>query len=138
MKLPEIPRDREIFETELATYWWADEGFLVSNSKSILRTVDNLNANSEVIKQITNNTPAPLLIYLADSPMPDKPARELSNILLPQNYSCMAMISKPGLGAFIMKLLFSIKKSPIPLKTFTEEQEAIDWLLAEMKKRQNA
>lgn len=133
MELPEIPLDREIFETELATYWWSDDNYLVSLSKNVLRTVDNLKSNSEVIQKITNNKPVPLLIYLTDSPIPGKEAREISTLLLPINYSVMAMVSKPGLGAFIMKFLFSLKKSPIPLKAFTDEHAAKAWLLSKIQ-----
>jgi len=35
-------------------------------------------ANVQLVKQITNNKPTPLLIYLANSPVPDKAARKYS------------------------------------------------------------
>lgn len=133
MELPEIPLDREIFETELATYWWSDDKYLVSLSKSVLRTVENLKSNSLEIQRITGNKPVPLLIYLTDSPMPAKDAREISTLLLPVNYSVMAMVSKPGLGGFIIKLLFSLKKTPIPIKTFNNDEAAKKWLLSQIQ-----
>ncbi len=124
-----IPTDRPIYESEIATYWFDDAGFLVSLSKSVKRTVENISNNSELIKKISNNKPVPLLVYLAASPMPDKDAREISTKLLPQNYSAMAMVSKPGLAALIMRLLFKLKPSPIPIKQFTNEKEAREWLM---------
>lgn len=60
--------------------------------------------------------------------MPDKATRKLSAELLPKNYSAMAMVSQPGLAHFIMKLVFSIKPSPIQVKAFTDDQEALQWL----------
>ena len=36
------PTDRETWEGEIATYWFDDNGILVSLSKSILRTVENI------------------------------------------------------------------------------------------------
>ncbi|MFT3843633.1 MAG: STAS/SEC14 domain-containing protein [Lacibacter sp.] len=124
-----IPTDRPIYESEIATYWFDDAGFLVSLSKSVKRTVENISSNSEMIKKISNNKPVPLLIYLAPSPMPDKDAREISTKLLPLNYSAMAMVSKPGLAALIMSLLFKLKPSPVPIKQFTHEKEAREWLM---------
>src|SRR5436190_12122324 len=97
----EIPTDRQIFEGEIATYWMED-GILVSLSKSTLRTVTNITANVELVKQITNNQPVPLLIYLSNSPVPDKATRKLSTEQLPNVYTAMAMISEPGLAQLIM------------------------------------
>jgi len=68
------------------------------------------------------------LIYLSDSPVPDKETRKFSTTQLPIIYSAMAMISKPGLAQFIMKILFRLKPPPIPMKSFTDDQEAKEWL----------
>ncbi|MBS1609810.1 MAG: STAS/SEC14 domain-containing protein [Bacteroidetes bacterium] len=121
------PTARETFEGEIATYWF-ENGILVSLSKSPKRTVENLKANVELVKQITNNKPTPLLIYLSNSPVPDKDARKYSTEQLPVIYSAMAMVSKPGLAKFIMNLLFALKKPPIPMKSFIDDKEAMAWL----------
>ena len=121
------PNDRELYEGEIATYWF-DDGILVSLSKSPKRTVENIKANVQLVRRITNNKPAPLLIYLSNSPVPDKAARKYSTEQLPVIYSAMAMVSKPGLAKFIMNLLFALKKPPIPMKSFTDDKEAKNWL----------
>src|SRR3982751_1787684 len=114
------PKDRQIFAGEIATYWLEDNGILVSLSKSVMRTVENISGNVAFVKKITNNTPVPLLIYLANSPMPDKATRKLSAEQLPNIYKAMAMVSKPGLASFIMRLLFRLQSPPIPMKSFTD------------------
>jgi hypothetical protein len=121
------PTDKETFEGEIATYWF-DEGILVSLSKNPKRTVENLKGNVELVKRITNNKPAPLLIYLSNSPVPDKDARKYSTEQLPVIYKAMAMVSKPGLAKFIMNILFALNKPPIPMKSFTDDKEAKAWL----------
>ena len=121
------PTDKELYEGEIATYW-VEDGILVSLSKSPKRTVENIKANVQLVKQITNNKPAPLLIYLANSPVPDKATRQYSTEQLPVIYSAMAMVSKPGLAKFIMNLLFALRKPPIPMKSFTDDKEAKKWL----------
>ena len=121
------PVDREIFEGEIATYWF-DDGILISLSKSPRRTVENIKANVELVKRITNNKPVPLLIYLSNSPVPDKETRKYSTEQLPVIYSAMAMVSKPGLSKFIMNILFSLKKPPIPMRSFIDDKEAREWL----------
>ena len=121
------PTDKELFEGEIATYWF-DDGILVSLSKSPKRTVENIKANVQLVKQITNNKPTPLLIYLSNSPVPDTAARKYSTEQLPVIYAAMAMVSKPGLAKFIMNLLFALKNPPIPMKSFTDDKEAKEWL----------
>ena len=123
-----VPTDRQIFEGEIATYWVDDDGILVSLSKSVRRTVANISGNVALIKRITDDKPAPLLIYLSNSPIPDKETRRLSTEQLPVIYSAMAMISEPGLAKFIMNILFKLQPPPIPMKNFTYEAEAKEWL----------
>jgi hypothetical protein len=122
-----VPNDRPIFEGEIATYWFED-GILISLSKPPKRTVELIKGNVTLVKQITNNKPAPLLIYLSDSPVPDKETRKFSTEQLPAIYKAMAMVSKPGLSKLIMNILFSLKPPPIPMKSFTDDKEAKAWL----------
>lgn len=123
----EAPKDKHIIKGEIADYWMED-GILYSLSKSPRRTVENISANVELVKQITGNKPIPLLIYLANSPVPDKETRAFSTKMLPVIYSAMAMVSKPGLAKFIMNILFKLKPPPIPMKSFTDDKAAKEWL----------
>ncbi len=127
MDAPKIPIDRQIFEGEIATYWF-DDGILVSLSKNPKRTVANIGDNVALVKRITNNKRVPLLIYLTNSPVPDKETQKFSREQLPNIYSAMAMISEPGLAKFIMNLLFKLQSPPIPMKNFSDEKEAKEWL----------
>lgn len=122
-----IPKDRPVYEGEIATYWF-EGGILVSLSRSVKRTVENIGSNVALVKEITGGKPVPLLIYLTNSPMPDKQTRQFSTEQLPVIYSAMAMVSKPGLASFIMKLLFGLQKPPIPMKHFASAEEAKAWL----------
>ncbi|WP_242921715.1 DUF7793 family protein [Pontibacter liquoris] len=121
------PTDRQTYEGEIATYWF-DEGVLVSLSKSIRRTVENISGNVALVKQITGNKPVPLLIYLKNSPVPDKETRRFSTEQLPHIYTAMAMVAKPGLSQLIMNVLFKLKSPPIPMKSFTDDKAAKEWL----------
>jgi hypothetical protein len=123
-----IPTDRQIFEGEIATYWFEDDGILVSLSKSPRRTVTNITGNVALVKQITNNRKVPLLIYLSNSPIPDKATRTFSAEQLPNVYTALAMISKPRLAKFIMNILFKFQRPPIPMKHFTDDEAAKEWL----------
>lgn len=121
------PTGKQLYEGEIATYWF-DDGILVSLSKNPKRTVANISANVDLVKRITNNKRMPLLIYLSSSPVPDKETRKFSTEQLPVIYSAMAMVSKPGLAKFIMNILFALKPPPIPMKSFTNDEAAKEWL----------
>ena len=123
------PPKEQLIHGEIADYYLDDDGILYSYSKSILRTVDNIAGNVALVKQITGNKKVPLLIYLKNSPVPDKETRKFSTEQLRDIYSAMAMVSKPGLAQFIMKILFKLKPPPIPMKSFTDDEEARKWLL---------
>jgi hypothetical protein len=123
----EIPKDRQTWEGEIATYWF-DEGILISLSKPPKRTVELIKGNVALVKAITGNKPVPLLIYLSDSPVPDKATRRYSTEQLPVIYKAMAMVSKPGLAQLIMNILFRFKEPPIPMKSFSNAKDAKEWL----------
>ncbi len=122
------PAGKTIFEGEIASYWFEENGILVSLSKSPQRTIANITGNVALVKKITGNKKVPLLIYLSGSPVPDKATRLFATKQLPLIYSAMAMVSKPGLAKFIMNILFMLKPPPIPMKSFTDEKLAREWL----------
>jgi hypothetical protein len=122
------PEDVQLFEGEIATYWLDTNGILYSLSKSPKRTVKNITENIALVKRITGNKPVPLLIYLSNSPVPDKETRKFSTEQLPNVYTAMAMVSEPGLASFIMNILFKFKPPPIPMKSFSDDKQAIEWL----------
>lgn len=112
----------------IADYYFDNDGILYSYSKSPVRTLQNISENVALVKRITNNKKVPLLIYLSKSPVPDKATRKFASEQLPNIYSAMAMVSKPGLSKFIMNILFRFKKPPIPMKSFTDDELAKEWL----------
>jgi len=128
LQIPTLPIDRQVYEGKIATYWIDDDGILISVSKNPRRTVENITENVALVKSITRDKKIPLLIYLCNSPVPDKETRNFSTKQLPNVYKAMAMISKPGLAKFIMNILFQLKPPPIPMKSFTDAKEAREWL----------
>lgn len=118
----------ETIKGEIADYILDEDGILYSFSKNPKRTVKNITENIALVRSISGDKKVPLLIYLCDSPVPDKETRKFSAEQLPQVYTAMAMVSKPGLSKFIMNILFALKKPPIPMKSFTDDEEAREWL----------
>lgn len=113
---------------EIADYKYEPNGILYSYSKSIKRSVENIGNNIQLVKEISGGKKVPLLIYLCESPMPDKETRKFSAEQLPHVYTAMAMVSKPGLSKLIMSVLFKFQKAPIPMRSFSNDEEARNWL----------
>jgi hypothetical protein len=122
------PDNIQLIKGEIADYYYSPEGILYSYSKPSKRTVKNISENVALVKQITDGKKVPLLIYLSNSPVPDKETRKFSAEQLPNVYTAMAMASKGGLAQFIMNILFKLKAPPIPMKSFSNDKEAKDWL----------
>lgn len=121
--------DAPLIAGEIADYRFSAEGILYAYSKSPKRTIENISRNIALVKQITGNKKVPLLIYLSNSPIPDKATQQFSKEQLPLVYTAMAMVSKPGLAKLIMNVLFKFQKPPIPMKTFSDDLKAREWLL---------
>lgn len=122
------PDNIQLIKGEIADYWYAPDGILYSYSKSPKRTVKNITENIALVKKITGNKIVPLLIYLSNSPVPGKATRKFAAEQLPNVYAAMAMVSKPGLSTFIMNILFRLKAPAIPMRSFTDDKEAKEWL----------
>jgi hypothetical protein len=117
----------QLIQGEIADYKF-EGGILYSYSKSTLRTVKNISENIALVKQITGGKKVPLLIYLSNSPVPDKATRKFSTEQLPNVYTAMAMVSKPGLAKLIMNILFRFKTPTIPMRPFSDDKGAKEWL----------
>ena len=113
--------------SSIATYSRNGE-ILISRSLPVQRTVNNLKENAEIVRSITNGKRTKVLVFLCNSPVPDKIARKLSAELVPQLYSAMALVSKPGLAQLVMKMVFAFQNPAIPVKIFTDSETAIIWL----------
>ena len=122
------PEDNEIFKSELGTYWLGEDGVLYSVSTTTKRTIENIKENIALVKRITNNKKVCLIVHVAPSPVPDKQTRDYVAKALPDVYKAMAMVSKGGLGKMIMNILFKLRPPSIPMKTFSDEIEAKEWI----------
>jgi hypothetical protein len=123
-----LPENIQLIKGDIADYWLDNDGILHSFSKNPKRTVKNISENIALVKKITGNKKVPLLIYLSNSPVPDKETQKFAREQLPNVYTAMAMVSKPGLTKLIMNVLFKFKTPPIPMKSFSDDTAAKKWL----------
>ena len=128
MKLEELIQTPMIGESELAKYWRVDPNTIYAESKPSNRTVETIASNVALVKSLNESKPVKLIISIAKSPVPDKATRELAAKELPLTYSAMAMIAPNKLTGFIINLIYGMKKPPVPMKTFSNFEEAHRWI----------
>lgn len=120
--------ESQLVRGEIADYYLHPGGILYSFSKHPRRTVQNIEANSKLVQQLTGRRKVPLLLFVCKSSVPDRETRQLSRKLLSQNYSALAMVGQPGLSTLILRILFRLQKPPIPIRAFTDAEKAKEWL----------
>lgn len=128
MKNIQIPENAETFKSELGTYWFDETGILKSLSNNTRRTLENTGRNFELVRKISGGQKVCHMVYLVNSPKPDKATLRYVAQELPGVYKAMAIISKSGLGKIVMNIIFRLNPPTIPMKTFADEDEAIEWL----------
>ena len=122
------PPGANVVETELGQYWFDEEGILNSLSKSPLRTLENTRKNFEIIRHMSGHRRVCLLVHLSRSARPDKATLTYVAGQLPTVYKAMAMVSDSNIGSLIMNLLFRFNAPSIPMKSFSTEVQARQWL----------
>ncbi len=120
--------DTKVFEGELATFWFDDNGILCAIAKGVERNVEKQKKNYDFIAEITNRKKVCLLSDTTSSKPQDLETRNYAASQLPNYFKAMAVISGSSLGRYIANLFITLKHQPIPIKMFANEEEAKEWL----------
>ncbi len=123
-----VPENVNIYEGELATFWLEENGILCAIGKSTTRSLEKQKANFEYIKQITNDKKVCLLTDASSSGPQDTITRAYTAAEMPNRFKAMAVIANSVTGKYIVNLFLTLKSQPVPIKMFTNEQEARKWL----------
>jgi len=123
-----IPDNTTVFEGELATFWFDENGILYALSKNTPRTLERQKENYQFIKKITGNHKVCLLCDTTNSSLQGKETRDYSATQLPNYFHAMAVISKSAIGKFLTNVFLKLKNQPVPITFFNNEIEAKEWL----------
>ena len=124
------PKDKsKIFIGELATFWFDEEGILCAITNNTPRTLENLKRNFDFIRQVTGDKKSCLLSDITNGTAPDKVAREFSAQEFPKLFKAMAVFSGNDYGKLITDPFIVMKDHPIPIKYFSDEYAAREWLV---------
>ncbi len=123
-----LPTNKEIYSTEIAEYWFDEEGIFYCIAHPTDRTIENLTQAYELVEKITAGKKVCLITDLSNTGVQSKAERDFAMEMLPRYYTAMAIITHSDFGRTIANIFLSLYNSPIPIKTFKTEEEAKDWI----------
>ncbi|HEY0030207.1 MAG TPA: STAS/SEC14 domain-containing protein [Bacteroidia bacterium] len=122
------PNNVKKHESDLSTFWFDEDGILRAVAKRCIRTLETQKRNFNFIASFTEHKQVCLLADTSEATPLDRESREFTAQELPKLFKAMAIISISPLGRFIANGFLAVNKQPIPIKFFTNEQDARDWL----------
>jgi len=124
-----LPQNTEVFEFQTSTMWFDENGILCSIAKKVpQQTVEEAKKTMEELRKITGGKKVCLLSDSTDSTPLNKEMRDYAAKVIPEIAKAIAVISRSAVGKMVANLFFSIKKQPYPVKMFSDEREAKEWL----------
>lgn len=123
------PPNTKVYEFPASTIWFDENGILCSIAKKVPpETVEEVKKTVAELAKITDGKKVCLLSDNTDSPPANKEMRDYLAEIIPEIVKAVAIISRSAVGKMAANLFFSIKKQPFPIKMFTDETEAREWL----------
>ena len=124
-----LPENTALFEFPTSTMWFDENGILCSIAKKVpQQTVEETKKTLEEFRKITGGKKVCMLTDSTDSTPVDKEMRDYIAGIMPEIAIAIAVISRSAMGKMVANLFFSIKKQPYPVKMFSDETEAKEWL----------
>ncbi len=124
-----IPENTKIHDFPSSTIWFDENGILCSIAKKVEpQSVAEAKETIKQFRQITGGKKVCMLSDSTDSVAVDKEMRDYIATVMPDLVLAIAVISRSAVGRMVANLFFSIKKQPYPVKIFTSEVDAKNWL----------
>jgi hypothetical protein len=123
-----LPPDREIYRTDIAEFWFTDNGILCCNAGHAARSIENITRSFSLVEKITGGKRVCLLADLTNTGVQSKKERDFAMKMLPRYYKAMAILSHSDFGRSIANIFLLVYNLPLPLKIFKTEAEAQEWL----------
>ena len=122
------PSNVKIYESDLADFWFEEEGILCAVSKMAPRTLEKQKANYDLIREITGNKRVCLLADNTLTYEQDDPTRKYMADEIPKVFKAMAVVSRTVFGQAVSDTFLYYHGKPVPIKTFKDENDAREWL----------
>ncbi len=123
------PENSKVIEFPASTIWFDESGILCSVSKKVPpQTMEETKKTTEEFINLIGGKKICLLTDSTYSNPPNKEIRDYLAAVIPEIVKAVAVISRSAVGKMTANLFFSINKQPYPVKLFTDESKAKEWL----------
>lgn len=123
------PENIKIIEWKTSTMWFDEHGILCSVSKKASpQSIEEVEKDLIDFKRIIGDRKVCLLVDVTNTSESTKEVRDYVALEFPKIVKAIAMVSDSVLGRMLANLFFRIKSQPYPVKMFTHEYEAKEWL----------
>jgi len=129
----EIPKDAKIIDLATSILWFDELGIVYSMPKAgveepVLTREETLKQMNAFKKATGDKKVCMILETNSNSKPPKKEDRDFIADQLAQVTKAMGIISTSPLSRMIANLFFGLKPPPYPVKFFSNEKEAKDWI----------
>ncbi len=124
------PEGKAFIDDETATFWFDEDGILCCIAKAAPLTVLNQQERIRLIRQAANDKKVCYLTDITDIGPVGKVTQQYTANSQPGVYKAMAVISRSASGTTLYNSFVSSQGNPIPMKLFSNEHEAREWLKA--------
>lgn len=125
-----IPTEQAIiYQGELASFWFDEDGILCANAKPVHRTLENQQTNYRLVRKIIGDGTVCLLADNTATFTQDNITRAYSAQEIPKLFKAMAVISHTTIGKAAAHLFTHFHGEPVPIRVFNNKQDAKEWLM---------
>jgi hypothetical protein len=122
------PANIKKLELPTSTMWFDENGILCTVAKNFTQTIEEAKETMALVRQFIGPGKVCMLSDSTLSPPVNKEMRDFAAEVLPQFVKAIAILSQSPVGKMAANLFFSLKKQPYPIRFFTSEKEARQWL----------
>jgi hypothetical protein len=128
----EIPEDRPTYELSGSTIWISEEGIMYSKPKANApQERSNEDIHAEILKIYEIAGKKKVCIVSESDPNSKPPRKDQRDFIAHEIESivkAMAIVTSSPVSRMIANLFFSFKPPTYPVKMFTNERDATEWI----------
>jgi hypothetical protein len=120
-----------VHESELATFWFDENGYLFARSKPTVRTIENQKATYALIREISGGKKVCIVGVTASTPGSDQISPEIAAYMaaqMPLLFHAMAVVAVNAEQAAPARKFINLQDQPVPICICQSVEGALEWL----------
>lgn len=122
------PESAEVFETSTSKYWFANGFMYVVTKKGTPPNLETHVKEMEEFKRRADNKKVCAIIEVNDSTPTSRAVRDYNTKALPEMFNAIAFIINKPVMKMLASLYLGVTTTPFPVKMFSNENEAREWV----------